>query len=58
MDFGTLAFSFSVADDADGGGMKSTSASDAEEGMRAVCDAVRSRDLAFGGNTCTGYGDS
>jgi hypothetical protein len=48
MDFGTLAFSLSVAgNDADGGGVMSTSASEAEEWMRAACEAVRSRDVVF-----------
>jgi hypothetical protein len=58
MDFGTLAFSFSVTDDADGGGVTSTSASEVEDWMRAVCEAVRRREVTFGGNTWTGYGDS
>jgi hypothetical protein len=61
MDFGTPAFSFS---DDDGGrgsggdGMTSTSVSEAEEMVWAVCDAVRRRRVEFDGNTWTGYGDS
>lgn len=48
MDFGTLAFSLSVAgNDADGGGVTSASASEAEEWTRAVCEAVRSRVVDF-----------
>jgi hypothetical protein len=58
MDFGTLALSFSVKDDADSGGVTSTSASEAEDWMRAVCEAVRRREVMLGGNTWTGYGDS
>ena len=41
-----------------GGGMASTSANDAEETMRAACEAVRGRAEECGGITWTGYGDS
>jgi len=54
---GGLAFSLSVAI-VIGGGMTPISASDAEEKMRAACEAVRGRTDECGGTTWTGYGDS
>ena len=57
MDFGGPALSLSVVV-VIGGGMTSTSASDAEETMRAACEAVRGRADECGGITWTGYGDS
>jgi len=47
MDFGTLAFSFSVVGDS----MTSTSTSEAEEMARAACEAVRRRATAPGDST-------
>ena len=57
MHFGGPAFSFSVTI-VIGGGMSSTSASDAKETTRAACEAVRGRADECGGITWTGYGDS
>ena len=57
MDFGGPAFSLSVAV-AIGGSMTPTSASDAEETMRAACEGVRGRAEECGGITWTGYGNS
>ena len=57
MGFGGPAFSLSIVV-VIGGGMTSTSASDAEETTRAACEAVRGRTKECGGITWTGYGDS